>query len=251
MATANLSVGCTGFGGHPPRRYFERLTAVELQQTFFNPPRRASLRRLRDQAPAGFAFVVKVWQLVTHEPGTPGYQQLPKSFKGPLAGAGHFRDVEAVALGWSRSCEAAVALDAKALLFESPTSFTPTAEHRRALTRFFERCARPEGRLLVWCPAGVWSAEEVTRICRDLQLVPTWDPFADAAGNAPAAPPDLAAAYIRPRGLGASRRHTDTQLLWLRDQLRRRPGSACCLFCSPLLFGEAERLLALHDSDVV
>jgi hypothetical protein len=53
--------------------------------------------------------------------------------------------------------------------------------------------------------------------------------------------------YLRPLGLGESRRHSETQLLWLVDQLKQPAKSALCLFASPLLFGEAERLLALVE----
>ena len=241
-------IGCTGFGTRGSRSYFDRLGAVELQQTFLNPPQRGALKRLRERAGSEFVFVVKVWQLVTHESGSPGYRQLPRTLDVPLADAGHFRDSDAVRLGWSRSLEAAEALDARALVFESPPGFTPTAGHRRTLARFFESMERPAGRLLVWCPSGLWDPDDVVTICSDLNLVPGWDPFvgADAAG---AIPPDLGAVYLRPMGLGGSQQYSETQLLWMIDRLEAvPPGEALCLFGSPLLFSEAERMLGLSHA---
>jgi len=231
-------VGCAGFGP-TPQRYFEELSAVELTQTFIHPPRQKTLTRWREAAPEGFGFVVRAWQLVTHQPSSPSYQQLPRSFAGSLEGAGHLQDSEVVRNALSKTFEVARALEASAVLFETPPSFTPTPTHRLRLTRFFEGCERPA--TLVWCPAGLWQTEEITRICRDLQLVPGLDPFTGGGEGALDREPEV---YLRPLGLGAEHRHTEAELGWLVSQLLSRE-RAYCVFGSPWLFDEARRLREL------
>ena len=77
MEPGEIHIGCVGFGpAHSSSHYFEDLSAVELQQSFVQPPRAATLKRWRASAPPDFAFVVKAWQLVTHEPSSPTYRQL-------------------------------------------------------------------------------------------------------------------------------------------------------------------------------
>ena len=241
MSTTAIRVGCAGFGpGIPARSYF-KLDAVELLQSFYFPPRPATLRRWREAAPPDFCFVVRVWQLVTHEASSPGYRQLParlpQPFSGSLEGAGHLRDNELVQHALARTQETAEALGAAALLFETPSSFTPTAAHRRALARFFESCPR-QGRRMVWHPAGLWSLDEVLPICHDLQLTPCWDPFVHLEVTIPAG---LEALYLRPLGLGAGQRYSEAQLSGLAAQLAG-PSDLFCVFGSPLLFGDASRL---------
>lgn len=239
MATMSYPVvGCAGLGPKP-QRYFDELSAVELTQTFIHPPRQKTLTRWREAAPHGFGFVVRAWQLVTHEPSSPSYRQLPRGFSGPVEGAGHLRDSEVVHGALARTFEVARTLEAAAVLFETPSSFTPTAAHRHRLTRFFERCERPT--TLVWCPAGLWQADEVVRICRDLQLVPGMDPFTGGGEGALDREPSV---YLRPLGLGAEHRHTEAELRWLASQLLPRE-RAYCVFGSPWLFDEARRLQEL------
>ena len=237
MATLRYPlVGCAGFGP-APQRYFDELAAVELTQTFIHPPRPRTLTRWREAAPDGFGFVVRAWQLVTHEPSSPSYQQLPRGFTGSLEGAGHLQGSEVVREALAKTFEVARALDAAAVLFETPPSFTPTPTHRGRLTRFFEGCERPA--TLVWCPAGLWQADEVVRICRDLQLVPGLDPF--TGGEALEREPSV---YLRPLGLGAEHRHTEAELRWLASQLVPHE-RAYCVFGSPWLFDEARQLREL------
>ena len=64
-----VCVGCCGF---PMGRkaYFQRFSLVEVQQTFCKPPRLETLARWHQEAPEGFEFILKAWQLITHEPSS-------------------------------------------------------------------------------------------------------------------------------------------------------------------------------------
>lgn len=244
--SGSIHVGCAGFGPGRPVRSYNSLDVVELLQTFIHPPRKATLRRWRAAAPRGLGFVVRAWQLVTHEPSSPSYRQLPKAlpapFSLPVQGTGHLRDNAPVRRALELTLDVAAELHADAILFETPTSFTPTATHRRALTRFFERCPRSE-QLLIWQPTGLWNLDEVVAMCRDLKLTPAWDPLIHPEQPVPSRLPSV---YLRPLGLGGLRRLGEAQLASLCDRLAGT--TTYCVFGAPGLLDEARRLRRMvHD----
>src|SRR5580765_2887432 len=49
------------------RYYAERLTAVEINNTFYRMPREETLAQWSEQVPAGFVFVLKASQRITHQ----------------------------------------------------------------------------------------------------------------------------------------------------------------------------------------
>jgi uncharacterized protein YecE (DUF72 family) len=75
--------------------YVRRFPLVEVQHTFYEPPADALLARWREQVPPDFEFVIKAWQLVTHESGSPTYrrlkQPLPDSARGQVGASGPHR----------------------------------------------------------------------------------------------------------------------------------------------------------------
>ncbi len=52
-----IHVGCCGRSA-ARRRYFREFDAVEVQQTFYEPPRLATLARWRQEASADYAWVL-------------------------------------------------------------------------------------------------------------------------------------------------------------------------------------------------
>ena len=200
-------------------QYALHFPVVEVQNTFYEPPRTQVMRRWIAVTPPSLEYTMKVWQLVTHPATSPTYRRM----KTPLAtGAepGFFRDSPAVEHGWQRSLECADALGATAMLFQCPASFRPEAENVSRMRRFFERIARPRPRLL-WEPRGAAWLEErslALALCQDLDLVYVVDPFVT--------PPEPGAAvYWRLHGIGGARHsYTDGELqrLW---QLLRGIGS--------------------------
>ena len=199
--------------------YALHFPVVEVQNTFYEPPRTEVMRRWIAVTPSSLEYTMKVWQLVTHPATSPTYRRM----KTPLpAGAepGFFRESPAVEHGWQRSLECADVLGATAMLFQCPASFKPEAENVSRMRRFFERIQRPGARLL-WEPRGAaWLKERnlALSLCRDLGLVHVVDPFVT--------PPEPGAAvYWRLHGIGGARHsYTDGELqrLW---QLLRGIGS--------------------------
>ena len=70
-----LFVGCCGWT-EAQSRYLTNFRTIELQTTFYEPPTSAVAKRWRSQAPPGFRFCMKAWQLITHTPSSPTYRRL-------------------------------------------------------------------------------------------------------------------------------------------------------------------------------
>lgn len=173
-----VRVGCCGFRSSR-ESYFRVLGAVEVQHTFYQPPQVATLRRWREEAPAGFEFALKAWQLVTHLSSSPTYRRLKRELtEEEREGAGFFRPTDAVEAAWQLTRECAAALGARAVLFQCPASFKPYPENVEHMRRFFGKAAR--GRLVfAWEPRGGWPRELVKELCEELNLWHAVDPFAE------------------------------------------------------------------------
>jgi uncharacterized protein YecE (DUF72 family) len=173
---STIRVGCCGFTSSR-REYFERLQTVEVQQTFYQPPKPSTARSWREEAPPAFELTMKAWQLITHEPQSPTYRRLAKPIPPELGSRyGSFRDTEEVWAAWETTRAVAEAMGAKVILFQSPASFTPTRENKERLRRFFTRLPRGAWRC-AFEPRGVWEPEDVGALCRELDLLHAVDPL--------------------------------------------------------------------------
>ncbi|HSJ15130.1 MAG TPA: DUF72 domain-containing protein [Longimicrobiales bacterium] len=56
--------------------YYRSFDVVEVQQTFYDPPAPGTLARWRAEAPAGFEFTMKAWQVITHFGTSSTYRRL-------------------------------------------------------------------------------------------------------------------------------------------------------------------------------
>lgn len=178
-ARREVKVGCCGFR-LSRAEYFERFPVVEVQQTFYQPPKVETLDRWRGEAPAGFEFTLKAWMLITHEARSPVYRRLKTELtEGERDQVGSFRPTRAVREAWGVTRESAEALGARRVLFQCPASFRPTPEHVRDLRKFFETTRR--GPLIfMWEPRGKeWTRELVSGLCRELDLVHVVDPLVE------------------------------------------------------------------------
>ena len=215
---------------------------VEIQHTFYEPPRNEVMSRWLAQTPPSLEYTMKVWQLVTHAANSPTYRKMKSVLK---AGAepGWFRDSAAVQEGWRRSLECAQLLGATALLFQCPASFTPTDENVVRMRRFFERIERPHARLL-WEPRGAaWVKQRdlALSLCRDLGLVHVVDPFVTA-------PEPGHPVYWRLHGIGSARHsYTAGELQQLREMLERAAGTGASyvMFNNLPRVGDAKRFAQL------
>jgi len=171
-----IRTGCCGFPV-ARNRYFGLFPVVEIQQTFYQPPKVSLAEKWRREAPADFEYAMKAWQLITHEPKSPTYRRLKAKI--PEAREkryGSFKPTEEVLAAWETTREIAEALAAKVVVFQCPASFAPDSENRENLKRFFSRIERG-AHVLAWEPRGKWLPDEIKSICRELDLVHVVDPF--------------------------------------------------------------------------
>ncbi|HEY8583471.1 MAG TPA: DUF72 domain-containing protein [Capillimicrobium sp.] len=236
---AGVRLGLCGFT-IGAAEYFRRFRVVEVQQTFYHPPQDATLVRWRRQAPPGFEFTLKAWQLVTHDASSPTYRRLRR----PLDAAdrelvGSFRLTPPVLRAWGRTLECVRLLGATAILLQCPRSFRPTDENVARLTAFCREVSRPEGVRLVWEPRGPWPAELVGDLCRELDLVHAVDPFVSETVTP-------GRAYFRLHGVtGARHVYTDDELRRLLAMLPGQAQEAYVLFNNIPRVIDAERFRTL------
>jgi len=173
-----IRIGCCGFRSSR-ESYYGVLDSVEVQHTFYQPPQVATLRRWREEAPAGFEFTLKAWQLITHQASSPTYRRLRRQLtEEEKEGAGFFRPSEVVRGAWELTRECAEALAARAVLFQCPASFKPARENVENMRRFF-RGAERGGLAFCWEPRGGWPRELIKELCEELELWHVVDPFAE------------------------------------------------------------------------
>jgi uncharacterized protein YecE (DUF72 family) len=175
-----LSVGTSGFGISRVE-YVQRFCCVEVQQTFYQPPRVSTLERWRKETPSEFEFTLKAWQLITHEARSPTYRRLKRNLsEAEKQDAGYFRPTPIVKEAWETTLACAEALQAKTILFQCPVSFKPTQENITNLKNFFESVQRGSHRgkfNFGWEPRGDWDSEVVKDLCDGLGLWHVVDPF--------------------------------------------------------------------------
>ncbi len=162
-------IGTCGFG-ISQIGYVKFFSCVEIQQTFYQPPQLATLERWRKNAPAGFEFVIKAWQLITHGSKSPTYRRLKKNLsESELQEAGDFKSSSIVKEAWNVTLQCANTLNAKTILFQCPAGFKQTDENIANMKRFFSSI-EAEKFNLCWEPRGSWDPGLVKSICIDLDL---------------------------------------------------------------------------------
>ncbi|MBA2380857.1 MAG: DUF72 domain-containing protein [Chloroflexi bacterium] len=221
--------------------YVHEYRLVEVQQTFYEPPREATMRRWRALAPSDFEFTIKAWQLVTHDASSPTYRRLRSALTDvDRAAAGGFRMTAIVLRAWERTLECAAILGATAILLQCPASFRPTDDNIGRLRAFFGTVERPRGVRTLWEPRGQWPPELVATLCRELDLVHVVDPFVSTTVT-----PERT--YLRLHGTtGARHVYTDSELDLLADTLPARTGSpAYVLFNNIPRVEDARRFRAI------
>lgn len=175
--TRNLLVGLCGFA-ESQENIFRDFELIEIQQTFYQPPRVPTAKRWRDKAPENFVFTLKAWQLLTHEATSPTYRRLKEPLStSQRAMAGSFKWNPVTRMAWHRTQEIAAALKAEAIVFQTPRSFLPTRDNLNRLYGFFETIERPEGHLVFEPRGDAWTDEIVRRVIADLALVHAVDPL--------------------------------------------------------------------------
>ena len=229
---SSLHIGCGGFGC-AQAEYFRTFSCVEIDSSFYQLPKLATAARWSADAPAGFTFALKAWQVITHRASSPTYKHTRLDVH-DAKHAGHFGFNATVRWAWDETYKVAQALHAGVVLFQCPASFTPTGPHVADLKHFFERAKR--GKLLfAWEPRGTWEPALITELCRELELIHVVDPFQTPALSSPKTQ------YFRLRGVtGAQHRYTDEELRRLRGFCQRK-AATYCFFHTRAMVADAQR----------
>ncbi len=211
-----IKTGCCGFP-IARKRYYHHFKVVEIQKTFYQPPKPETVQRWREEAPEEFEFTLKAWQLITHPPQSPTYRrakvEIPPSKRESY---GYFRPTDEVFGAWEVTKRIALALRAKLVVFQCPASFKPTPENMRNMEGFFSKAER--GRLLFgWEPRGEWKGQEIEGLCRSLDLLHIVDPFKSKAVYG-------STQYFRLHGRGGYwYRYSQEELLQLKEWAEEKP----------------------------
>ena len=234
-------MGCCGFPT-ARARYYAHFSAVEVQTTFYEPPREATARQWRQSAPDAFEFTLKAWQLITHEPASPTYRRLRTALtESQKKAVGSFRLTPVTLMAWQRTLAIARALRADKVLFQCPASFPPTAENLHRMRRFFAAIDR-DGLMLLWEPRGPrWSDDCVRQICEECGLVHCVDPFVRCCVT-------TGLRYYRLHGIGGyTYRFSDEDLARLR-RLLPQDGDCYVMFNNTWMFDDALRFRRLLEN---
>ena len=219
-----LHIGLCGWNGSQGA-YFSNFDCIEIQSTFYDPPRVEVARKWRNAAPSDFQFCIKAWQLITHTAASPTYRRLRKPIPaGDRNAVGSFRQTEPVGAAWQRTVAVAQAVDARVVLFQCPKSFMPTSENLINFSAFFRELDR-SGLLLAWEPRGdAWTDDIIKDLCAEYDLIHCVDPFESRSVHGPLK-------YWRLHGRGSySYRYTDDDLVQLRLMLGRADGPGYLMF---------------------
>lgn len=197
MMGEDLKIGCCGFAGGL-NAYFSKFNLVEVQHTFYYPPRESTLSGWREKAPVGFEFVLKAWQAITHPPTSLTWKKCPEN-KRPkwFKQVGGFRPTKAVFQAWNDILSWSKILESRVVVFQTPPSFKPTNQNISNVENFFSSIERG-GLTLCWEPRGEWldDANKLKAIFYKLDIVHVVDPFWDRPVSS------ASLNYFRLHGLG-------------------------------------------------
>ena len=137
----SVRIGCCGFRSSR-ESYYASFPVVEIQHTFYQPPQ-LDMAEVGCEAPAGFEFTLKAWQLITHESRSPTYKRLKRELNSAeKEQSGSFRPNPVVKEAWDVTRECAKALGASVVLFQCPASFRPTGDNVENMLKFFSEVDR-------------------------------------------------------------------------------------------------------------
>ena len=225
----SVKVGCCGFPVSM-EEYFKMFEVVEVQKTFYKPPKPETAKRWRELAGEDFEFTVKAFQVITHPPSSPTYRKARLS----VDDAGFFKPIKAVFDGWEKTREIARILRARIVVFQTPRLFRECEENIRNIKEFFSSIEREF--IFCWEPRG-WSRDAVRKVCERLELVHVVDPFVEESVYG-------SIAYYRLHGYNYRHKYGDDELGWLAGRVRGK-GTCYVMFNNVHMLDDAERFVRI------
>ncbi|WP_434731893.1 DUF72 domain-containing protein [Thermogladius sp. KZ2Tp1] len=246
-----VKVGCCGFP-KARKKYYESLSLVELQNTFYDLPTVEWAENLRSEAPRDFEFTVKAWQAITHPPTSPTWKRMKKRPRGDLANYGLLKPTKENLEALEETLRVAEALGAKVVVLQTPPSLPFNEESVRWVREFFSKAGEvSQGFVLGWEPRGEWAhSAELRRVVEEFGIVHVVDPFRNRPISERA---DVV--YFRLHGIGPGEvnyryKYTDSDLEKLKNIVSEyRDREVYVLFNNVYMFDDALRFKkVLHES---
>ncbi|QOR94632.1 DUF72 domain-containing protein [Thermosphaera chiliense] len=155
--------GCCGF---PTARgkYYSVFKTVELQNTFYDLPSVEWASSIRKEAPQGFSFAVKAWQVLTHPSTSPTWRRMRRKPGGNPEGYGFLKPSRENIQALEKTLEVARALDAFIVVFQTPASMPFNQDVVKWVDEFFEQAVSMSGSVKYgWEPRGEWARAPVLK----------------------------------------------------------------------------------------
>lgn len=172
-----IKVGTCGF----TTKHFNYFDVLEVQQTFYDFVGEKSLKNWGSLArEKNVELTIKANQIITHPFNVATYKRMRHKI-GNQENYGNFRLTKEVEEAWEITAEEARKLNAKVIVFQSPSSFKPTEENIQNLFNFFTSIRSNEF-ILAWEPRGEeWYSpkgkEVIKRLVEELGIIHVVDPF--------------------------------------------------------------------------
>ncbi|MEM3032128.1 MAG: DUF72 domain-containing protein [Nitrososphaerota archaeon] len=212
-----IRVGCCGWAVRGGRQaYFKTFETIEVQETFYRVPKLETLERMRGEAPEGFVFNMKAWQVITHPHTSPTWRRM-KPPPGNPSRYGLLKHTRENLRAWEKVVEMADALRPRVVVIQTPPSFGFSERNIENVNRFFSQVSGSSF-AVGWEPRGSWTAktEIVEKICTRHGVIHITDLL--RRKPTPAGP----VVYTRLHGLGGgevnySYRYSDEDLVKLKE----------------------------------
>ena len=188
---------------------------------------------VRAAAGKGTSVALIASHVLTHRRSDPRYRAMA-SPPPEHAAVGHFERSRWTDEAWADTDQLARALEAKAVLLQTPPSFKASAEHATRLENFVAHAMRPRIALAWEWLKGSWPDQKALDLCDRIGAIPVVDPL-----TAPI--PETEFVYLRLGRPGSKRQINDDDL---KDvALRVRDRSGWVVFSNPGGAADARRLL--------
>lgn len=208
-----ITVGCAGFPV-PATRYFKEFMFVEIQETHHALPGMGTIRRWRREAPQGFTFAM----LAPREIGQEG-----------------FREGKVVETALTTLLDVGKELEATTAVFVSPPELTQTRANKSAVKDFLQS-VRDKFDRVVWEAPTTWDADDAASLAIDVKVIPSRDPLAHGALDAPVA------YYRLPGPAGHKSRYEDPAIEKLATIAKEAKNKdATYVFTNVDMFADAKR----------
>ncbi len=244
-----IFIGCCGFCVSRSR-YYKLFNAVELQETFYDPPDIDKLKRYRSEAPQHFTFTLKAWQAITHPLDSSTWRRarfIPD--KGLANRYGFLKPTKEVFEAWEKTIEGARALGARVIVIQTPPSFGYSEENYRNTIEFFSAINTNEF-IIGWEPRGTWlqNIDRVVEIVsRFKSVIHVTDPFKNLSTV------EKTTVYFRLHGIGEGEvnyryKYSDNDLENLSRvvvEYERRGREVYVMFNNVYMLQDAERFKSI------